>query len=69
MQVDFCLTIRDAQIFNNHVEHFELTWREELTPVQLAGRFNSWLYDDEFIHRSIPDLSRMGYCMLSITPL
>jgi hypothetical protein len=48
MLVDFNLTIKNAQILNTEVEHFELTWREDLTPVQLANRFNRWLYDDDF---------------------
>jgi hypothetical protein len=69
MQVDFRLTIKNAQILDNHVEHFELAWREDLTPVQLAGRFNRWLYDEEFIRDSIPEISQIGYCMLSINPL
>jgi hypothetical protein len=69
MKVDFCLTIKDAQISNKLIEHFELTWREDLTPIQLAGRFNQWLYDEDFLENSIPDLDRVGYCMLSINPL
>jgi hypothetical protein len=69
MLVDFCLTIKNAQILNNDVEHFELTWREDLTPVQLAGRFNQWLYDEDFLMNSLPELDQVGYCMLSINPL
>lgn len=69
MLVDFNLTIKNAQISNNEIEHFELTWREDLTPVELAGRFNQWLYDDDFIANSLPDLEQVGYCMLTINPL
>jgi len=69
MLVDFSLTIKDAQILNNEIEHFELTWREDLTPVQLAGRFNQWLYDEDFLANSLPELDHVGYCMLTINPL
>jgi len=69
MQVDFCLTIKDAVISGNYIDFLELKWREELSPVQLAGRFNRWLYDEEFINESMPDLNRAERCLLSITPL
>ncbi|MCP4580980.1 MAG: hypothetical protein GY839_05140 [candidate division Zixibacteria bacterium] len=69
MQVDFCLTIFDAIISGDSVDYFELKWSEDLSPVQLAGRFNRWIYDDEFIRDRLPDLSRAGRCLLSINPL
>ncbi|NLI14786.1 MAG: hypothetical protein GX409_00715 [candidate division Zixibacteria bacterium] len=69
MLVDFNLTIKNAQILNTEVEHFELTWREDLTPVQLANRFNRWLYDDDFLINSFPELDHAGYCVLTINPL
>ena len=69
MQVDFRLTIKNAVIADQNVQHFELIWREDLTPIQLAGRFNQWLYDDDFVMRSLPEMDQAGYCLLSITPL
>jgi hypothetical protein len=68
MRVNFCLTMKNAVISDKQVDYFQLVWSEDLTPVQLAGRFNKWLYDDEFIHKSIPDIDHIGYCMLSINP-
>jgi hypothetical protein len=69
MRVDFCLTMKNAIISGQQVEYFQLDWHEDLSPVQLAGRFNQWLYDDDFIHKSIPGVNHIGYCMLSINPL
>ena len=68
MHVDFCLTIKDGVISGKSVDFFELSWREDLTSVQLAGRFNRWLYDEEFITDQLPDLNCAGQCLLSINP-
>jgi hypothetical protein len=69
MKVDFCLIIDNAVISGRKFDYLELKWQEELSPVQLAGRFNQWLYDDEFIQQNIPDLCRASRCLLSINPL
>ncbi len=69
MKVDFSLIIKDAVISGRFVEYFELRWYEEISPVQLAGRFNRWLYDDEFIQNSLPDLDQAGHCLFSINPM
>jgi len=69
MKVDFCLTIIDAVISGDPIDYFELKWSEDLSPVQLAGRFNRWIYDDEFIRNRLPDLNQAGRCLLSINPL
>ena len=69
MKVEFCLTIKDAVISGDRIEYLEFKWREDLSPVQLAGRFNRWLYDDDFVQDSLPDLNRAERCLLSINPL
>jgi len=69
MKVDFSLTIKNAIISGKSVDFFELKWSEELSSVQLAGRFNQWLYDDEFIKDKLPDLNQASHCLLSITPI
>ena len=69
MKVDFRLTIKNAVVSGKSIDFFELNWREELSTVQLAGRFNQWLYDDEFIQDKLPDLKQAGQCLLSINPL
>jgi len=68
MKVDFCLMINEAVIMDKEIEYLELRWQEDLSPVQLAGRFNRWLYDEEFIKESLPDLASAGRCLLSINP-
>ena len=69
MIVEFRLTIKKAVIAGKFVDFLELNWQEELTAVQLAGRFNKWLYDDEFVEKKLPDLHRAKVCLLSINPL
>jgi len=69
MRVDFCLTIKNAIIADRQIDYFQLSWCEDLTPLQLAGRFNRWLYDDDFLSRTLPDLHHAGVCTLSINPL
>lgn len=69
MKVDFCLTLDNAIISGKAVDYLEVRWQEELTPGQLAGRFNRWLYDEEFIKDSLPDLDQARRCLLSISPL
>jgi hypothetical protein len=68
MIVDFCLVIDKAVISGHQIDFLEFRWREDLTSTQLAGRFNRWLYDDEFIKDSLPDLTDAGRCLLSINP-
>ena len=68
MKVEFKLTIKNALISGRSVDFFEFKWSEELTSVQLAGRFNKWLYDDEFFKDKLPDLSHASHCLLSINP-
>lgn len=69
MKVDFCLTIDKAVISGKSIDYLELRWQEDLSPGQLAGRFNRWLYDDEFIKDSLPDLNQAARCLLSISPM
>lgn len=69
MKVDFSLIIDDAVISGKKFDYLELKWQEDLSPVQLAGRFNQWLYDDEFIKENLPDLSWANRCLLTINPL
>lgn len=68
MKVDFCLTIDNAVISGKIIDYLELRWQEDLSPGQLAGRFNRWLYDEEFIKDSLPDLHQAAHCLLSINP-
>ncbi len=69
MTVDFSLILNNAVISGRNIEYLELKWQEELSPKQLAGRFDKWLYDDEFISESMPDLLSAGRCLLTINPL
>ena len=69
MRVDFGLIIKNGVISGRRVEYFELKWQEELSPSQLATRFDRWLYDDEFLHEKLPDLASAGRCLLTINPL
>lgn len=69
VQVDFSLTVRDALISGRRVDYLQLRWREELTPVELAGRYNRWLYDDDFVGRQLPDIIGASQLLLSISPL
>jgi len=69
MKVDFRLTIKNGVISGKSVDFFELKWSEELSSIQLAGRFNQWLYDDEFIKDKLPDLNQASQCLLSINPM
>ena len=68
MKVYFSLTIKNGVISGKSIEFFEVKWCEELTSVQLAGRFNQWLYDDEFVKNKLPDLNHASQCLLSIDP-
>jgi len=68
MQVQFSLKMKDARIGNEYVDYFELEWKEDLTPKQLAVRFHSWLSDDNFISSRLPDLQDAAYCQLFINP-
>ena len=63
------MTLKNALISGNRIDYLELKWREDLSPVQLAGRFNRWLYDDDFVQDNLPDLNRAERCLLSINPL
>ena len=69
MIVDFKLTLKNAVVSDKFIDFLELQWQEDLSPVQLAGRFNKWLYDDEFVRENLPDLARAGQCLLFISPL
>jgi hypothetical protein len=69
MIVSFCLSIDNAVISDRKIDFLELRWEEDLSSTQLAGRFNRWLYDDEFIKDSLPDLTHARHCLLSINPL
>jgi len=63
------LTLKNAIVSDKFIDYLEFQWQEDLSPVQLAGRFNRWLYDDEFVRKSLPDLARAGQCLLFISPL
>jgi len=69
IKVRFSLKMKDALIGNDIIEFLELEWHEQLTPRQLASRFHSWLNDQYFIERQMPDLREASYCQLSIDPL
>ena len=69
MQVLFSLKMKDAIISNEFVDYLELEWKEDLTPRQLASRFHTWLSDNTFISRRLPDLQDAAYCQLFINPL
>lgn len=68
MLVKFKLTMKDAIIGKKNVQFLELNWQEDLTCNQLASRFNTWLKDETFIERRLPDLKEAAYCQLSIDP-
>ncbi|OQX91726.1 MAG: hypothetical protein B6D58_06640 [candidate division Zixibacteria bacterium 4484_95] len=61
--------MKNADISGVSVDYFELRWLEELSSVQLARRFNQWLYDDEFLSDRLPDLTNADHCLLCISPL
>jgi len=69
MQVQFSLKMKDALIREVEIDYFELEWKEDLTPRQLAARFNSWLSDNSFIKNRFPDLQDATFCQLLINPL
>jgi hypothetical protein len=60
--------MRDALIGDAVVDYLELGWQEELTPRQLAARFQAWLNDSTFIERKLPDLKEAAFCQLFISP-
>jgi hypothetical protein len=68
MQVKFILKVKDAVIADKNIEYLELSWQEELTHAQLAAHFHSWLNDQTFIDRKLPDLKNAAYCQLFINP-
>lgn len=68
MQVQFSLKIKDALIGGVAIDYFELEWKEDLTPRQLATRFNCWLNDNSFIRDRFPDLQDAAFCQLLINP-
>ena len=69
MQVQFSLKMRDAIIRDELIDYFELEWKEDLTPRQLATRFHTWLSDHSFLITRLPDLQDAAYCQLFINPL
>lgn len=69
MQVKFSLKMMDATVGDRVIDYFELEWKEDLTPRQLAVRFNSWLSDQSFLTTRLPDLQDAAYCQLFINPL
>jgi hypothetical protein len=69
MTVEFRLTMKNAEISGVSVDYFELKWLEDLSSVQLARRFNQWLYDDEFLSDKLSDLTNADHCLLSISPM
>jgi hypothetical protein len=69
MQVKFSLKMKNALIGTKYVRYFEIDWQEDLNRQELAERFNSWLNDETFIQRRLPDLKEAGYCQLLIDPL
>jgi hypothetical protein len=68
MRVRFCLKIKNALIGTISVDYLEINWSEELDQHQLASRFNTWLHDETFIERRLPDLKEAAYCQLQIDP-
>jgi hypothetical protein len=68
MNVTFCLKARDAVINGKEIEYLELSWQEELTKKELASRFQTWLHDQTFVERNLPDLREASYCQLLINP-
>ena len=68
MNVKFCLKASDALIAGKSVDYLELCWQEELTHAQLAERFHTWLYDQAFVERCLPDLREAAFCQLLINP-
>jgi hypothetical protein len=68
VKVKFSLKVKGAVIANQNVEYLELSWQEELTRTQLAAHFHSWLNDQTFIERKMPDLVNAEYCQLFINP-
>jgi len=68
MNVKFCLKAKDAVIGGREVDYLELSWQEDLTQKELASRFNTWLHDQTFVERNLPDLKEAAYCQLLINP-
>jgi hypothetical protein len=68
MQVKFSLKVKGAIIADQNIEYLELSWQEDLTRTQLAAHFHSWLNDQTFIERQLPDLKNAAYCQLFINP-
>jgi hypothetical protein len=68
MTVKFCLKAKDAIIRGTPIEYLELCWQEELTHTQLAQRFNTWLHDQTFVEKKLPDLKEAAFCQLFINP-
>lgn len=69
MLVNFCLKMKDAEIGRERIDYFEVGWQEDLTPRQLALRFDNWLTDECFFEERMPDLKRAAWCQLHINPL
>ncbi len=68
MTVKFRLKMKDAIVSGMAVEFFELCWQEDLDPQGLADRFRTWLNDQTFIERRLPDLQEAAFCQLTIDP-
>jgi hypothetical protein len=68
MKVKFCLKMKKALVGTISVDYLEINWQEDLNQEQLAGRFNTWLYDESFIEQRLPDLKEAAYCQLMIDP-
>ncbi len=68
MQVQFSLKMKEAKIRGEMIDYFELEWKEDLTPRQLAARFHIWLSDNSFIEKRLPDLQEAAFCQLFINP-
>ncbi len=68
MQVKFCLKIKNAIIGTKSVQYFEIAWNEELNQQELANRFHSWLNDESFMQKRLPDLKEAAFCQLLIDP-
>ena len=50
------------------VELFEVRWQEDLDPQGLADRFQTWLNDQTFVQKHLPDLKEAAFCQLTIDP-
>jgi hypothetical protein len=60
--------MKNALIGTKSVDYLEINWQEELDQHQLANRFDTWLHDETFIERRLPDLKEAAYCQLQINP-